>query len=124
LGIGVDVNLTESEFPADLRSIATSLRIEAGRPINRSALAASILKELDVEYARLSAGRFQDVADEWQDRCTTLGRQVSIRIGDRLVQGHAESLDADGALLVRTQHGHLERIIGGDVTLDSKHNAN
>ena len=24
----------------------------------------------------------------------------------------------DGALLVRTEHGHLERIIGGDVTLE------
>ena len=39
-------------------------------------------------------------------------------MGARLVRGHAEALDDDGALLVRTEHGHLERIIGGDVTLE------
>jgi len=39
-------------------------------------------------------------------------------MGDRRIQGRAESLDADGALLLRTQHGHLERIISGDVTVE------
>ena len=46
------------------------------------------------------------------------GAQVSIRIGDRVIRGRAESLDAEGALLLRTQHGRLERIIGGDVTME------
>jgi len=27
-------------------------------------------------------------------------------------------LDDDGALLLRTEHGHLERVMGGDVTLE------
>ncbi|MFM8418686.1 MAG: hypothetical protein ACKOEQ_00995 [Verrucomicrobiota bacterium] len=34
--------------------------------------------------------------------------------------GRAEALDEDGALLVRTEHGVLERIVGGDVTLDRR----
>jgi biotin-(acetyl-CoA carboxylase) ligase len=41
-----------------------------------------------------------------------------IHVGDRKIQGSAESLDTDGALLLRTQHGRLERIIGGDVTVE------
>ncbi len=52
------------------------------------------------------------------ERCSTLGRQVSIRCGDRVIRGRAESLDTDGGLLVRGPHGHLERIIGGDVTVE------
>ena len=39
-------------------------------------------------------------------------------VGDRVIRGRAESLDADGALLLRGQHGHLERITGGDVTME------
>jgi biotin-(acetyl-CoA carboxylase) ligase len=39
-------------------------------------------------------------------------------MGARKIRGCAEALDDDGALLVRTEHGHLERITGGDVTLD------
>ena len=58
------------------------------------------------------------MADEWETHCTTIGRRVAIRTGDRQIRGCAESLGEDGALLLRTEHGHLERIIGGDVTLE------
>jgi hypothetical protein len=39
-------------------------------------------------------------------------------VGDRVIRGRAESLGEEGALLLRTEHGHLERIVGGDVTLE------
>jgi BirA family biotin operon repressor/biotin-[acetyl-CoA-carboxylase] ligase len=117
LGIGVDVNLATSEFPAELRKLATSLKIESGRHVQRAALAARILNELDRDYERIHSHRFLEIADEWQQHCATLGRRVSIQIGERVLHGHAEALDEDGALLLRTQHGRLERIIGGDVTL-------
>jgi len=118
LGIGVDVNLTASEFPPDLRNLATSLKLECGRHVNRIELAAAILRELDRAYAQIRAGQFEGLANEWQEHCSTLGRRVTIHIGTRALQGHAESLDHDGALLLRTDHGRLERIIGGDVTLE------
>lgn len=117
LGIGVDVNLAATEFPPDLRKIATSLKAETGKHIHRADLAAAILRELDHDYARICNGDFAKLADEWEQHCTTIGQRVSINIGDRITHGHAEALDDDGALLVRTQHGRLERIIGGDVTL-------
>ena len=118
LGIGVDVNLTASEFPPDLRKLATSLRIETGEMLGRATLASEILRELDGDYARVCSGQFEFVADEWEERCNTIGRAVVIQMGDRRIQGRGESLDADGALLLRTQHGHLERIISGDVTVE------
>jgi BirA family biotin operon repressor/biotin-[acetyl-CoA-carboxylase] ligase len=117
LGIGVDVNLTSSDLPADIRRTATSLRIENGRPLERAELACAILRELDEDYERVRTGRFPAVADEWETLCSTLGHRVVIRIGDRQWRGRAESLGEDGALLLRTDHGHLERITGGDVTV-------
>ncbi len=118
LGVGLDVNQTAEEWAPELRAIATSLREEAGKPIDRADLATTILRELDAVYARLKAGDFHEVGDEWMRRCTTLGRRVAIKIGDRTVQGRAEALDEEGALLVRTDYGRLERIVGGDVTLE------
>jgi BirA family transcriptional regulator, biotin operon repressor / biotin---[acetyl-CoA-carboxylase] ligase len=118
LGIGLDVNLSADELPPELRAIATSLRIEAGREIDRPALAAAVIGELDAAYARQRAGDFHEIGDEWMRRCTTLGRRVKILVGDRPVIGTAEALDEEGALLVRTEHGRLERIVGGDVTLE------
>lgn len=118
LGIGLDVNQTASDFPADVRKLATSLKLECGRAIDRAELAAAILQELDRDYARICSGGFAALADEWESRCTTIGQNVTIGIGERRVRGRAEALDDDGALLVRTEHGRLERIIGGDVTVE------
>jgi BirA family biotin operon repressor/biotin-[acetyl-CoA-carboxylase] ligase len=118
LGIGVDVNLNANEFPAELRKSATSLKIESGNPIERAELATEILRELDADYGKICSGKFASVADEWEERCTTIGRDVTVQIGGRKLRGCAESLDDDGALLLRTEHGRLETITGGDVTLE------
>src|SRR5262245_55439342 len=117
LGIGVDVNVASADLPSDLRKAATSLRIETGRHFRRADFAAAILTELDHDYQRVCSDQFSAVADEWESRCTTLGQRVTIRMGERAVEGRAEALDPDGALLLRSDHGHLERIIGGDVIL-------
>jgi BirA family biotin operon repressor/biotin-[acetyl-CoA-carboxylase] ligase len=117
LGIGVDVNLNMTDFPTELRKQATSLKIELEKPVSRPELAVSILRELDGDYARLRAGSFASLADEWEAHCTTMGHEVIIRFGERTLRGRAESLGEEGALLVRTEHGHLERVVGGDLTL-------
>jgi BirA family transcriptional regulator, biotin operon repressor / biotin---[acetyl-CoA-carboxylase] ligase len=118
MGIGLDVNLTPTDFPPELRGLATSLRIECGRPVPRAELAVALLRELDRDYERAVGQGFEALAAEWESRCTTIGHRVTVQAGQRRIEGHAESLDADGALLLRTQHGHLERIIGGDVTVE------
>jgi len=118
LGIGVDVNLNPGDLPPELRKVATSLKAELDRPVSRPDLAVAILRELDNDYARIGAGRFAELADEWEKHGTTIGHDVVIRMGNRQVRGRAESLGEDGELLVRTEHGHLERIVGGDVTLE------
>jgi len=118
LGIGIDVNQELDEFPPELRKFATSLRIESGAAVLRADLATAILRELDEDYRRLSTGKFGDVADEWERYCMTIGKNVIVQIGDRKLRGRAESLAADGSLLLRTEHGRLETIFGGDVTLE------
>jgi BirA family biotin operon repressor/biotin-[acetyl-CoA-carboxylase] ligase len=118
LGIGVDVNLNPGDFPPELRKVATSLKAELDRPVSRPDLAVAILRELDNDYARIGAGRFAALADEWEKHGTTIGHDVVIRMGNRQIRGRAESLGEDGELLVRTEHGHLERVVGGDVTLE------
>lgn len=116
VGIGVDVNLSSRDFPPDLRKIATSLKIESGKTISRAELAVNILRELDADYERICSNGFEKLAEEWEKHCRTIGEEVVIRIGSREIRGRAESLAEDGALLLRTEHGRIERIVGGDVT--------
>src|SRR5258706_2371991 len=87
LGIGVDVNVDANELPPEVRKLATSLKIESGKAIVRAELAAAILHELDEDYARIGAGKFADVADEWEEHCTTIGKEGAGRRGVRRGRG-------------------------------------
>jgi BirA family biotin operon repressor/biotin-[acetyl-CoA-carboxylase] ligase len=118
LGIGLDVNLNANELPAELKKTATSLKIETGEAVSRAELATAILSALDKTYAAIGAGKFADLADEWEEHCATIGKDVTVQTGARKIRGNAESLDDTGALLLRTEHGRLEPIFGGDVTME------
>jgi len=85
---------------------------------SRAELAISILRELDIDYQRICSDAFEKVAEEWEKHCKTIGEEVVIRTGSREIRGRAESLAEDGALILRTEHGRPERIVGGDVTYE------
>jgi BirA family biotin operon repressor/biotin-[acetyl-CoA-carboxylase] ligase len=50
LGIGVNVNQSREELPADTPKPPTSLRVELGRELDRAPLLAAILLELERHY--------------------------------------------------------------------------
>ena len=50
LGVGVNANQTEAELPTETQLPPTSLRVELGRPIDRSALLVAILAQLERAY--------------------------------------------------------------------------
>ena len=115
LGVGIDVNCGVADFPSDLS--ATSLSIETGQPQDRVALATAVLNALDDCY-RQALSDFDRIVSEWARRSTTLGRPITIRMGTRCLDGHAQALDGDGALLVRRDNGRIERILGADVLVE------
>lgn len=116
LGIGINVNIDANDFPPELRSIATSLKIERRQEIDRPQLSAALLQGLEAAYPRIQGPSFRDVRREWAELCETIGQEVTVYCGQRTISGSAESIDEDGGLLIRGPYGALERVIGGDVT--------
>jgi BirA family transcriptional regulator, biotin operon repressor / biotin---[acetyl-CoA-carboxylase] ligase len=118
LGIGIDVNLVAEDFPESLRTEATSIRIELGRPFDRAKLCAEILHEIKKSYHQLETHDFNQMLERWITLDRTLGKQVRILFkNEKAIEGLASNLDSDGALLVRTDDGRLERVVAGEVTL-------
>ncbi len=116
LGIGVNLNMTADQFPNDLRQPATSLLLESGSRVCRARFAATMLNELDKLYAEFLGKGFEPVRNEWQRRCNANGRVVSVSdAGCESRSGIFAGIDGDGALLMRSGDGRIERIVSGDV---------
>ncbi len=114
VGIGINANVEPETLPA-LAPDATSILAEVGRQVNRVTLLAALLSGVEHRYAALQAG--ESPHQEWAARLATLGRSVKATTHAGVLTGVAESVDEDGALLLRTLDGTLHRLVAGDVTL-------
>jgi BirA family transcriptional regulator, biotin operon repressor / biotin---[acetyl-CoA-carboxylase] ligase len=116
LVVGVGINVNQVKFPAELREIATSLRIETGTEWSRVELCAALLKSLDREYRGLvaDAGARAGILSRFESSSSSVrGRNVSIEENGGLA-GVTEGLDERGFLRVRTAEG-LRTVVSGTV---------
>jgi BirA family biotin operon repressor/biotin-[acetyl-CoA-carboxylase] ligase len=116
-GIGVNVNLRASDFPSELRPIATSLREELGRDVPRVALLQRFLERMESLYDEYLEDGPAPVLDAWRALPTILGKRIVVEERTHAWDGTAEDIDADGALLVRNGGSDLKRVLAGDVRI-------
>jgi BirA family biotin operon repressor/biotin-[acetyl-CoA-carboxylase] ligase len=92
---------------------------ELGEPVRRAALVQAISAHFEEVYGLFTAGRFDQVLDRWRALSVTLGQAVRVIsvTGAPDVEGTAEDVDPDGALLVRATDGELRRVLAGEVSL-------
>lgn len=113
IGIGINVNMTENDFPKDLRHPATSLRILRGNEQDRDAVLKTVLDRLN--YWRNNPGL---LIDSFTQHCMTLGRKVEVNLpGWQPFTGTAIRLDEKGALIVEDESGVAHCIEAGDVDI-------
>ena len=116
LVVGVGINVNQAKFPAELREIATSLKIETGTEWSRVELCAALLKSLDREYRSFveDAGARTAILRRFEENSSSVrGRRVSIEENGGLA-GVTEGLDERGFLRVRTAEG-LRTVVSGTV---------
>jgi BirA family biotin operon repressor/biotin-[acetyl-CoA-carboxylase] ligase len=120
LGMGVNLNMDAKEFPKDIRTQATSLKAEKGRPVSRKAFAALLLEELERWYDIFLKEGGTPVLKAWRDRAQIQGKEVRVTSFDDVRIGRAVDVDSDGALILETRGGERKRIVAGDVEYTNK----
>lgn len=132
VGIGINLNQQERDFPPELRSKATSLRIELGDKVDRVRLLQEILKRLeenyflaieDIPFLRqgwaMNSPGFGKIIREWESRCVIFGKKVTVIWGENQVTGIAQGIDKLGRLILKVKEGSEVKILAGDVHLCS-----
>jgi BirA family biotin operon repressor/biotin-[acetyl-CoA-carboxylase] ligase len=115
LGIGVNLNMTPVQFPADLRTPATSLLIAGGRPVGRADFARTLLTEIDALYASYLRHGPAPVMAAWEAHCDLVGKPVTVEGQGTPLHGVVAGIDHDGALLLQLADGSTVRVLAGDV---------
>ena len=114
-GIGINVNL-DAAAHEEIRAIATSLRAELGREVEREVVLAATLNHFEQLYQALRRGEVVSMA--WKHRLDTLGKHVRVSsAGGPMEQGVAVDADSDGSLILRRDDGSHVRVEAGEVTL-------
>ena len=112
-GIGINVNSDPTNIP-ELRDIATSLRRELGRPVQRETLLARICNELETA---LSLGP-EELASQYRERSMVIGKPVRVTpLKGEPYEAVARGIADDGSLVVERDDGTLEELNAAEVTL-------
>ncbi|MGJ3238297.1 MAG: biotin--[acetyl-CoA-carboxylase] ligase [Anaerolineae bacterium] len=115
LGVGVNVRNQLSE---ELAPIATTLANETTQQLDRAQLVGLLVDRIAHWHTQIATNA---LLTTWRTRLTTLGLSVVVEGVNRRIVGQAVATDQDGALLIKTTDGSIQRILAGDVSLRTQH---
>lgn len=116
LGLGVNVNQTESDFPAEIAEKATSIRIATGRPLNRVRLLQHILMDFEKRYFNFLANGLVAELPTLKALSSVLSKRISFEYEGARMEGTAVDFDSNGMLVVDVD-GRIFNLAAGEISL-------
>jgi BirA family transcriptional regulator, biotin operon repressor / biotin---[acetyl-CoA-carboxylase] ligase len=113
--LGIGINVRPGAYPPEVAGRAASLEGELGRAVDRGAVLAECLAAFAARYDDLQRGAGDRVLAAWRALAAPLlGRGVEWGENGKALRGTAENVDANGALMVRTDAG-IVKVVSGEV---------
>ncbi|MBU0908211.1 MAG: biotin--[acetyl-CoA-carboxylase] ligase [Proteobacteria bacterium] len=120
LGIGLNVSTPPAAFPEELQGKVTSLEAHSRKPICRTTLLQGILSAIDTIMARMEAGDFAGILEEWRSFDATVGRRLTwVTTGRQAITGVSLGPDNEGRLHIKDDLGRIHEVLSGDIRLQS-----
>ncbi|NOY82303.1 MAG: biotin--[acetyl-CoA-carboxylase] ligase [Kiritimatiellaeota bacterium] len=114
IGVGINVNVPQGEFPSEFATSATSLRAAAGRAVSRTAVLASFLNHFEPAWEEWLEQGLAPFRAEWRRLSLLEGRRIAVESGREIIRGTAMGLSPEGGLLVRTPNTGIRLVMSGD----------
>ncbi len=117
IGIGINCLQQRGHLSGELATSATSLDLESRQTIDRTALAISLIRELDRWLAQPDAWNYAELHEAWRLRCESIGGRVTLRHGNRSYSGTVLDVDPKAALVVQLDEGGIRTFNAADTTV-------
>ena len=112
--IGIGLNVLETEFPEEIRDIATTLEAATGKKYDRNILAAEIIKELIGGACDFSS---KEVVEEYRRRSFIIGRDITVHKLAGSYSARVLGIEDDASLRIRLADGSEEKLATGEVSI-------
>lgn len=116
LGIGINIQKPENNFPSEIKNIATSLLEEKDLVIDhlRCKITAEVINNIFQYYQNLSKHEFME---DYIRRSMLIGKKVYI-VGDQKKEPlQVVNINEKAALVVKHQNGMVEELSSGEVSV-------
>ncbi|QDP40438.1 biotin--[acetyl-CoA-carboxylase] ligase [Radiobacillus deserti] len=100
IGIGMNVNQNEKDFPEELHSKATSIQIESGKEWDMRIIIQAVLQHFEKQYDHYLQKGFSTVKEIWEEYGYKIGEVVTLRTTQEEKQVTLIGLQEDGSLLI------------------------
>ncbi len=108
--VGIGINCDQTNFPAELSDIATSLFLETGRPTDKELLAAAILQKFSAVFDT-------PWLDTYRAACMNVGKPVKVLSPQGEKEAFAVDITDAAALTVRYPDGTVEDLSSGEISI-------
>jgi BirA family transcriptional regulator, biotin operon repressor / biotin---[acetyl-CoA-carboxylase] ligase len=105
-GFGINVGQAAGDFPPGLDGRSASLRMAAGREVDREALLAGLCGALDTWYNAFTRGAVEEIIRAFEAGMTfARGDRIALDAAGARIEGTYLGLDASGGLVCETAGG-------------------
>ncbi len=116
--VGVGINVNSVDFPDEIKDVATSLRLETGRNVNRTELLISFLQEFEEFYAQMEKEHSSQRALQIiRENSSVLGKSLNVIRGGHTKRAMGIHILENGNLEVEYEDGCREILSGGEVSV-------
>lgn len=120
--VGIGINCSPAAFPPELEHIVTSLSEIAGKEIDRQALSAELVRQLEQMNRTLHTNQ-AEIMKIYRENCAVIGEKVWLIRADERKSALVLDVDADGGLIVKGDDGTVYTVNSGEISL-RKQNSN
>ncbi len=115
---GIGINVNTKEFPEEIRHMATSLSIEAGREIQREEIIKALFWQISSNYEKfLKAGNLEILVEAYNKVLINKDREIRVLDPKGEYRGIAAGINAKGELLVTKEDGSCVEVYAGEVSV-------
>lgn len=112
LVIGVGINLTTTNFPAELKQKAGSLSSPTQSNVDRNRLAVAVIETIIKNWDNYLDG---SLLPEYRRLSMVIDQKVTLEVGKGQVVGVVEDINAAGNIVIRDADGQIQAFNNGEI---------